>query len=357
MKPIAEFEPGHAIRWGILGCGDVTEVKSGPALQKAEGSSLTAVMRRQGQLAHDYAQRHHVPLWFDDAQELIEHPEVDAVYVAAPPGAHLELALQVCAAGKPCYVEKPMARSAAESQLMLQSFQGAGVPLFVAFYRRALPRFVRVREMLRQGELGQLTSVSYTLASPGQSTGELPWRLRAEDAGAGLFYDLGSHLLDLLDHLLGPLTLKGGWAANRGGHYAVEDGVSLAFKANGLPGVAQWDFATSFHQDRLVVCGSKGRLELSCFGFEPVAFHGPQGTRSWEDPVPQHVHQPLVQTMVDQLHGSGQCPSTGTSALRTMQLMDEVLAPYYGGRDDAFWLRPETWPGRGHATTIQPTNK
>ena len=139
------------VRWGIIGCGDVTEVKSGPALQKAEGSQLVAVMRRNGALAQDYARRHGVPRWYDDAQQLIDDPEVDAVYIATPPHMHKEYTLAVARAGKPVYVEKPMALNAAECQEMIDACHSAGVPLFVAYYRRALPRFVKVKELVDSG--------------------------------------------------------------------------------------------------------------------------------------------------------------------------------------------------------------
>ena len=69
------------IRWGIVGCGDVCEVKSGPGLYKAENSALVAVMRRNGELAADFARRHTVARWYDDGDRLINDPEVDAVYM------------------------------------------------------------------------------------------------------------------------------------------------------------------------------------------------------------------------------------------------------------------------------------
>src|ERR1041385_2373068 len=145
------------IRWGILGCGDVTEVKSGPGFQKAEGSQLVAVMRRNGEKAADYARRHEVPRWYDSADALIHDSEVDAVYIGTPPGSHLEYALQVCAAGKPCYVEKPMARNHAECVKMVEAFEAAGLPLFVAYYRRGLPRFRKAKELVESGRIGQVT--------------------------------------------------------------------------------------------------------------------------------------------------------------------------------------------------------
>src|SRR5687768_17696565 len=130
MAILAIMKP---IRWGIIGCGDVTEVKSGPALQNAEHSRLVAVMRRTGSLARDYAERHGVPRWYDDADALIGDPEVDAVYVATPPDSHKDYTLRAARAGKPVYVEKPMALNFAECQAMVQACRDAGVPLFVAF--------------------------------------------------------------------------------------------------------------------------------------------------------------------------------------------------------------------------------
>ena len=135
----------RTIRWGIIGCGDVTEVKSGPGFQKAQHSSLVAVMRRTGELARDYARRHGVPRWYDNAEALIDDPDVDAVYIATPPAYHKEYALLSAQAGKPVYVEKPMALNFEECQMMIEVCRAAGVPLFVAYYRRALSRFLKVR--------------------------------------------------------------------------------------------------------------------------------------------------------------------------------------------------------------------
>src|SRR5580700_3113152 len=190
-----------SIRWGIIGCGDVAEVKSGPGFQQARDSELVAVMRRNRAMAADYAIRHNVPRWYDDADALIANPEVDAVYIATPPGNHMEYALKVCAAGKPCYVEKPMARSHAECRQMAAAFERAGLPLFVAYYRRALDRFINARNLIPRDAIGRVTGVNYRFTSPAAKLGglPLPWRLQAEYAGGGLFLDLGCHTLDIID--------------------------------------------------------------------------------------------------------------------------------------------------------------
>lgn len=138
------------IRWGIIGCGDVTEVKSGPAFQRADGSSLVAVMRRSGDLAKDYARRHGVARWYENAEALINDPGVDAIYIATPPAFHKEYTLLSAAAGKPVYVEKPMALNFEECQEMIQACRSARVPLFVAYYRRALARFLKIKRVDRR---------------------------------------------------------------------------------------------------------------------------------------------------------------------------------------------------------------
>jgi predicted dehydrogenase len=337
------------IRWGIIGCGAVTEVKSGPAFQRARGSRLQAVMRRNGSLAADYARRHGVPSWYDDAEKLIRDPEVDAVYVATPPGWHLEYALAACAAGKPTYVEKPMARNHPECLRMVDAFAAARVPLFVAYYRRALDRFRKAAELVQSGALGRVTGVAYRFAAPHHRAVDpaaLPWRLSAAEAGGGLFLDLGCHTLDVLDFLLGPLVEVSGMAANVASRHAVEDTVAMAFAtAGGALGTAHWNFAGEERADEIVVQGDAGQLRLSTFGNEPIELNSAGRLETFDLPNPPHIQQPMVQSIVDQLLGRGESPSTGVTAARTSAVMDAVLASYYGGRADAFWTRPETWPG------------
>ena len=341
MLPVS-FRALPEVRWGILGCGDVTEVKSGPALQKCAGSRLVAVMRRDAAKAADYARRHGVARHYSDAAALCADPEVNAIYIATPPGSHLELARLAAASGKPAYIEKPYGRSAAEADAINALFAAAGVPVFAAYYRRALPRFVKVRELLASGAIGRLTGVVLRHAGPPPRDN---WRLDPAQSGGGLFYDLGSHALDLLDHLVGPLTDAVGHAANRSGlHPAVEDTVALAFRtAEGAPGVAHWNFAATHREDSVELHGSSGRMGFSVFAEEPVRF---SRTASAEEifsiPHPPHVQQPLLQTIVDTLRGlpGAACPSTGASARRTSAVMDAALNGFYGGRADAFWLRP-----------------
>jgi len=346
MAVSGHFADRRVVRWGIIGCGDVTEVKSGPGFQKAEGSQLAAVMRRNSALAADYARRHGVPRWYDSADALIADPGVDAVYIATPPDTHADFAVAVAAAGKPAYVEKPMARHGAECDRMVEVFARANLPLFVAYYRRRLPCFLKVQELLRTGALGRVTGITYRLAEPFHRKGS-QWRTDAAVAGAGHFLDLGSHALDLIDFFLGPLADVAGTAANAASDCAVEDEVALSFRAEGgVVGSMACNFASAARDDTMRITGADGEVTFPVFRSEPLRFEGAAGVQAFDLPYPPHVAQPLIQSVVDDLLGRGVCPSTGETARRTSRVMDRAIGAYYGGRDDAFWMRPETWPGR-----------
>jgi 1,5-anhydro-D-fructose reductase (1,5-anhydro-D-mannitol-forming) len=339
------------VRWGILGCGAVTEVKSGPALQRVEGSRLVAVMRRSGNLAADYARRHDVPRWYDDAERLVADPEVNAVYIATPPGSHLEHALLACAHGKPVYVEKPMARNHAECRRMLEAFRSANVPLFAAYYRRALPRFLKARELVADRALGRITGVGCRFAGPYHRNvvagAPLPWRLRPEDSGGGLLLDLGCHTLDILDFLLGPLTAVSGTAVNVASPHDVEDNVVIQFRvAAGALGMARWNFAGSTRADEILVEGEEGELCMTTFGDEPLELRRASGVERFAIGNPAHIQEPMIASVVGDLRGVAECESTGVSAARTQAVMDAALDGYYGGRDRPFWTDPASWTGR-----------
>ena len=325
------------IRWGIIGCGNVTEVKSGPGFQRANNSSLVAVMRRNGTLAKDYADRHQVPKWYDDAEQLINDPEVDAIYIATPPDSHKDYTLAAAAVGKPVYVEKPMAMNFAECQAMIEACQKVDVPLFVAYYRRQLPRFLKVKTLLEEGAIGQVRFVTVSLFQyPNKNLDpqNLPWRVIPEIAGAGLFYDLGSHVLDFLDYCLGPIQAAHGFATNQAGLYPAEDIVTSSFVFDrGVQGVGTWCFTTFQHNDKVEIFGSKGKLTFSGFTDEPVCLTTADGVTEFIIDHPPHIQQPLIQSIVDDLNGLGHCPSTGESGARTSWVMDQILAAYREGGD------------------------
>lgn len=319
------------IRWGIIGCGNVTEVKSGPAFNKVSNSRLVMVMRRDAAKAEDYARRHGAPRWSTDADALIHDPEVDAVYVATPPDSHADYTRRVAAAGKPVYVEKPMARTAAECAAMLEICRAAGVPLYVAYYRRRLPTFLQVAEWLAAGAIGDLRTVNITLLRPPSAADrqmDKPWRVQPEIAGGGYFFDLASHQLDILDYLLGPIGAATGYSTNLAGLYPAEDTVCGSFRfESGVLGTGTWCFASATEQEteQIELVGSLGKITFNAFRLDdPIELRVGEKVERFQAAAPQHVQQPLIATVVDALLGRGECPSSGESAARTNRVLEQI---------------------------------
>jgi predicted dehydrogenase len=319
------------IRWGIIGCGDVTEKKSGPGFAKAAHSQLVAVMRRNGALAQDYARRHQVPRWHDDAEAIIHAPDIDAVYIATLTDSHRDYTLRCAAAGKPVYVEKPMGMDHAECVDMLAACRRAGVPLWVGYYRRALPRFLAVRDLLAQGVIGPVRMVTshvrQRLPQAGEfAQGSVPWRVNPALSGGGFFFESACHTLDFLDFLFGPIESVQGFAGNQAGMWQPEDVVTASYRfASGVYGSGSWCYAADTDDEYNEIVGATGRIRFSTYA--PVPLRILRGDSLEEIPIddPPHVHQPLIATIVAELNGSGRCPSTGESAARTARVMDELL--------------------------------
>ena len=330
MRP--DFYCMRTIRWGIIGCGDVTEVKSGPGFQKATNSKLVAVMRRNGDRAKDYALRHHVPKWYDDADELIHDPDLDAVYIATPPSSHKEYTLLAARSGKPVYIEKPMALNTEECRTMIAACKDAGVPLFVAYYRRALPRFLKIKELIDTQAIGTVRFVNTTFYQPHfiDSSSKLPWRVQPGISGGGLFVDLASHQLDFLDFIFGPIESVHGFASNQQHLYAAEDIVSGTFQfQSNIQGTGTWCFSGFQKVDCTEIIVDRGKISFSTFDAQPILLTTQNGVVEFSIEYPPHIQQPLIQLVVDELNGIGKSPSTGETAIRTTWVMEQLLKNYY----------------------------
>lgn len=324
------------VKWGIIGVGKVTELKSGPAFYKNENSELVAVMRRDAEKAADFAKRHGVKKWYANATKLINDPEVDAVYVATPPDSHASYAIQAMKAGKPVYVEKPMARTYAECQEMLRVSEETGVPLFVAYYRRTLPAFLKVKEMVWDGTIGKPLMINVKLYKPAGERGKTPenmsWHVFPEISGAGHFYDLASHQFNYLDYVFGSVTDVKGTAANLAGLYPAEDTVTATWKhESGVVGSGSWCFVVDKEQftDEIEIIGDAGKIVIPVFTHGKVSVFNKNGLTELDFINPENIQFNLVKQVVEELRGVGKCVSTGVSAARTSWVLEEIVKEYY----------------------------
>lgn len=321
------------VNWGIIGCGNVTEKKSGPAFNKIEGSKLVAVMRRNASKAEDYARRHGVRKFYTDASLLINDPEVNAVYIATPPDTHAKHAIEAMKAGKAVYVEKPMARNMAECEEMIRVSEQTGQPLFVAYYRRRLPVFLKIKELIDAEEIGDVRFIHVQFHNPLKPEELDPdkepgWRVFPEISGGGHFHDMAAHQFDYLEYLFGPIKEAKGFSLNQAGYYPADDMVTAAFLfESGIAGTGSWCFTVpeNLKTDSATILGSDGKITFSFFEHQHIFVEKSDGSNQhYHIPHPENIQQPLIQTIVDELLGRGKSPSTGETAIRSTIIMQWI---------------------------------
>lgn len=314
------------IRFGILGCGDVTEKKSGPAFKKVEGADLVMVMRRDEAKLKDYATRHNIQSYTTDYELLLQNESIDAVYIATPPKWHHFYTLEAAKHKKAVYVEKPMALTTQECKEMIEACKQEGVPLYVAYYRRGQEKFKKVKTLIESGLLGPIRSFHYCYScqSP-QFNPDRAWLMAKEEAGGGLLYDIGSHMIDMILFLLGEVDSIKGCSNNQGKNYEVNDITTgfLTFKS-GVQGSLQLTFNTDVKEDVLKIIGDKGFIQCSIMSNEAVLLVAGDTRETFSFEEIEHVAQPFIQLVVDQIHGLNDLDNTGISGLKTQEVL-EVL--------------------------------
>ena len=321
------------IGWGFIGCGEVTEKKSGPAFNEVPGSHVVAVMSRNAEKAESYAKRHNIKKWYTDPLELINDPEINAIYIATPPSSHATFAIMAMKAGKPVYIEKPLAASYEDCARINRISELTGVPCFVAYYRRYLPYFQKVKQIIQSGAIGTPANVQIRFSVPPRdldykSNGSLPWRLQPDIAGGGYFYDLAPHQLDLIQDIFGVITRAHGYCSNMAKLYKAEDTISACFYfENGLPGSGSWCFVghQSAKEDRIEVIGEKGMLSFSVYNYSPIQLVTSEGRSSIVVPKPPYVQLPIIRSVIEHLQGIGICECTSVSATPVNWVMDRIL--------------------------------
>lgn len=318
------------IRWGMIGCGSVTELKSGPAFNKVPQSKLMAVMRRDEALLRDYANRHQVPHIFTNASALINSNLIDAVYIATPPNVHEAYAIEALKANKFVYVEKPMATTVKACEHMHAVANELNGKLTIAHYRRQLPLFLKVKELLAQELIGKVTDVKIIMhkkAAP-KNYYENNWRLNKASAGGGLFYDLAPHQLDLVFYFFGNAIQYEGTASNNAGLYLVEDCVLGTMQMeNGIEFTGDWNFAIDVQMqetDAFIIIGTKGRIEFPVFGHTIYLERNKIKEEIHFDP-PLHNQQNLIEKVVTFFLGNGKNPCSALDALQSMRVMEAFV--------------------------------
>jgi predicted dehydrogenase len=321
------------ICWGIIGCGNVTEVKSGPAFNKVEHSSLMAVSRRDEEKLADYVKRHHIPLSFTNALDLIHSDHINAIYIATPPDVREAYAIEAMQLGKPVYLEKPMALNLAACKRLKAASEKLGIKLSVAHYRRNLPLFMEVKNILEQGDIGTVKEVQITMLKKTDKAAKDPsnWRVDPSIAGGGYFYDLAPHQIDLVFYFFGKPKSFSGTSTNKAGLYKAEDFVQGTIELeNGIVCKGLWDFSINGEEkDEFLIIGEKGTIRFPVFGlFIEVESNGQVKTIPFE--APKHNQQNHIQAVVNYFLDKGENPCSAEDAILSMEVMESFV---YGSKN------------------------
>lgn len=316
------------IKWGIIGCGNVTEKKSGQAYNKIPNSKLVAVMRRNAEKAADYAARHKVDRWYSDAGQLLNDAEVNAVSVATPPANHLEYAVAALKKGLGVYVEKPVTRNAAEAQAMADAVKQYNGKLTVAHYRRALPMFLHVKDLIEKKIIGDIRTVQIRMWKSIKpdliANSETNWRVHPELSGGGYFHDLAPHQLDLMLYFFGEPEKYHGYSLNQSNTYPADDHVcgEIVFK-NKVVVNGSWSFnvAESQATDLCEMIGTKGSIRFPFFGTF-VSRQNEDGEETLNFTHPEHIQQPMITKIVSYFRGEGPNPCDIEEAVTLMKILD-----------------------------------
>lgn len=312
----------------MIGCGDVTQVKSGPAFNKVENSFIAAVMGRDLEKARQYALKNNVPDYYDDANAMLQNPEVNAVYIATPPSSHEAYALLAIDAGKNVYIEKPMAMNSGSALKIITAAEKAGVKVVVAHYRRQQPVFKKVKQLLDEGTIGKvrlavceyqkIRQTNEELALPGNK-----WRIDPSVSGGGLFHDLAPHQLDLMLYFFGDYKTAAGFSQNQVRQYSADDIVvgSLLFK-NDVIFSGSWLFNANEYIDRIEITGAKGKICFGAFQHERLSIEVNGKLLHYTFEHLPHVQMPMINETVKYFQGRASNPCDGSSGKHVMEIID-----------------------------------
>lgn len=315
------------INWAIIGCGDVTEIKSGPGLYKSKNSNLLGVYNRTLSKAEDYARRHGINRIYKSVDELLSDDDIDVVYIATPPSTHYEYTIKTLNSNKIPYIEKPMVTNYLDAENIQKLATKKKITPYVAFYRRGLDKFIKIKEILDSGVIGDVKIVNVTQL---MKVDELekdektrPWRVIPEISGGGKFLDVGTHVLDCLIWFLGEIESISGLVENRGGYYNTDDTVLTTFKfKNSIVGSGTWCFVADKDFLEVQIIGEKGNITYDGLSIKNFYLTVEGKTTEYKFSSPEHISMPYQQSITNELLGFNKSNASFTDSVNLVKMCE-----------------------------------
>jgi len=285
------------VKWGLVGCGDISRKRVAPALRDLPNCDFAAVNRARFELAESFAKEFGARKWYESYDELIGDGDIEAVYIATPVDLHCDQTIAAAEAGKHVLCEKPMGMNTAECDRMLDACRSNGVTLGIAYYRHFYPVILRIREVIASGAIGkpvfvQVNAFEYFDPQPGD---DRHWFVVPEKSGGGPMFDFGCHRIEVLLHIFGDVTFTRGFIDTLVHEREVEDTGTAFFRFDGGPNaVLNVTHAAFEPQDTLDIFGTEGSIHVPVLNKGTMIVRNENSGRTEELPPHKNIHQPLV---------------------------------------------------------------
>ncbi|MBI2843199.1 MAG: Gfo/Idh/MocA family oxidoreductase [Armatimonadetes bacterium] len=315
------------IRWLLVGAGDISQKRVAPALASASGSEITAICDPRTEQAKALAADCGVQQCYADFDQALEASGADAVYVATPVWLHTEHAVKALGAGKHVIVEKPLGLSEADSLRAVDAAQRSGKKAACAYYRRFYPRYHYTKEMLTNGEFGQVVSVRMTYSSWMNPAPVDPkhWRVVRAKSGGGPLSDMGTHMFDLLIALFGMPRSVYARCENITSDWDVEDSAAVVMRlSNNALVTASFNWNSKTWRHEFEIIGTEAKIDWLPYDSGPVVKTMGRTTESVDLPNADNVHLPVVEDFVQAVIADRQPVCPLSEAAKTNALLDAI---------------------------------
>ncbi|MEA1910127.1 MAG: Gfo/Idh/MocA family oxidoreductase [Spirochaetota bacterium] len=315
------------IKWGLIGCGDISQKRVAPGLRDAKSSKLISVNRSDFSKAESFAKEFGADKWIENWQDLITDTDINAVYIATPVFLHAEQTIAAAEAGKHILCEKSMAMNTAEADRMIDACKANNVKLGIAYYRNLYPAVQRIKEIINSGEIGNIVHIqSNNFENFNRQPGEARyWLLEKEKSGGGPMMDMGCHRIEVFVNIAGPVQQITAFNDNIAFKRDVEDSSMAHFRfENGATGLLTSSHAAGEPRDTLDIFGTEGSIHVSVLNDGTLTVVTGTGTRLEKHPNPANVHQPLIEDFIAAVLTDREPAVTGEMGREITRILDKI---------------------------------
>ena len=315
------------LSWLLVGAGDIARKRVAPALAKANGSCIAAVCDKVGNNASSLASEYDINTIYTDYKAALNDPDVNAVYIATPVGLHVPMAIDALKAGKHVLVEKPLGLNQADVDIAVKTAASSSLVAGCAYFRRFFPRYLRLKAMLDQNQLGKVVLVRmayYSWFDPSPGDPKF-WRTIKSLSGGGPLSDMGTHMFDMLIGLFGLPVAVTAMTGTLDRNWDVEDSSAIVMRLENEALVTasfNWNSKTWVHMFEVV--GTEAKVLWQPCDTGPVVTIAGRDTTEEDMPNEDNVHCPLIEDFVNAVATNTQPAVSFEEAAKTNRLIDAI---------------------------------